>query len=79
MRGHYGSQTTVGAEPFTMGVGAIGTIALAFILLGPFIGTAATVAVLRGDPSKRERSPRPKPKLSSRPSMLSKLSEATEP
>lgn len=72
MRGHYGnhshsySHTSVGADPFTLGVGAIGTIALAFILLGPFIGTAATVAVLRGNPSKPERPSRPKPK--SRPS-----------
>ena len=82
MRGHYGNgnynPTTVGADPISLGVGAIGTIALAFILLGPFIGTAATVAILRGDPSKRERSSKPRPKSISRPSPA-ELPEPDEP
>jgi hypothetical protein len=77
MRGHYGNhygRTSVGADPLTLGVGAIGTIALAFILLGPFIGTAATVAILRGDPSQDDRSKRglsapPKRKSISSPSL----------
>ena len=85
MRGHYGnhshsySHTSVGADPFTLGVGAIGTIALAFILLGPFIGTAATVAVLRGNPTKPERPSRSKAKPSSRPSSPPALPEPDEP
>ena len=82
MRGHYGNgnynHTTVGADPISLGVGAVGTIALAFILLGPFIGTAATVAILRGDPSKRARSSRTSTKSISRPSPAT-LPEPTEP
>lgn len=69
---------TVGADPISLGVGAISTIALAFILLGPFIGAAATVAILRGDPSKRERPSKTKPKSISRPSPA-ELPEPDEP
>ena len=83
MRGHYGnhshSYTSVGAAPFSLGLGAIGTIMLSFILLGPFIGTAATVAVLRGNPTKPERPSRSKAKPRSRPSSPPELPEPDEP
>lgn len=57
---------TVGAAPAMLGGGAVGAISLAFIFLGPLLGTATMLAFLRGDPAKRERpktsrpSPRPR-------------------
>lgn len=56
MRGHYGTRTSVGAGP-VLGAGAVSGLALVFVLLGPIIGTAATVALLRGDPTKRSAPP----------------------
>ena len=53
MRGYYGKQTTVGAIP-ALGAGAVSALALIFVVLGPLLGTAATVAVLRGDPPDKK-------------------------
>ncbi len=39
-----------------LGAGAVSALALTFIVLGPLIGTAATVALLRGNPATKTAS-----------------------
>ena len=37
-----------------LGAGAVSALALVFIVLGPLIGTAAAVALLRGNPATKQ-------------------------
>lgn len=41
-----------------LGAGAVSAIALIFIVLGPLIGTAATIVALRGNPATKHPSPK---------------------